>query len=60
VSKGAKRRQEERKPEKEKEIPFGYLPTADPPRKNVPLLLIAAVAFVLWMLVLLYLAFSSR
>jgi hypothetical protein len=56
VSKGAKRRQQE----KEKEIPFGYLPTADPPRKSVPLLLIAAVAFVLWMLVLLYLAFSSR
>ena len=58
MTNGAKRRKPEREPEPEPEVdlPFGYLPTADPPRKNFALLVIAAAALVAWMLALAYLA----
>ncbi|HUE70206.1 MAG TPA: hypothetical protein VMP01_04890 [Pirellulaceae bacterium] len=61
MTKGAKRRKPEPEPESEEdEVPFGYLPTADPPRKNVGLLAMAAVALVVWMLALIYLALWNR
>ena len=61
MTKAAKRRKPEREPEPEDdEVPFGYLPTADPPRKNVRLLALAAVALVVWLLALIYLSLSSR
>jgi hypothetical protein len=59
MTKPAKRRKQQPEPE-EDEVPFGFLPTADPPRKNVGLLAMAAVALVLWMLVLIYLSLGSR
>jgi hypothetical protein len=61
MSKGAKKRKPERDPESDAEVdlPFGYLETADPPRKNIVSLAIAAVALVVWMAALLYLAFGS-
>jgi hypothetical protein len=59
MTKPAKRRKQQPEPE-EDEVPFGFLPTAYPPRKNVGLLAMAAVALVLWMLVLIYLSLGSR
>lgn len=57
MTKAAKRR----KPEPEEdEVPFGYLRSADPPRKNVALLAMAAVALLVWMLALIYLSLWSR
>jgi hypothetical protein len=60
MSKGARRRKPEPQSEPNEETPAGYLPTANPPRKNGLLLAIAAAALVLWMLALAYLALGSR
>lgn len=57
MGKGARKNTSEPKKKRPDEIPPGYLPTADPPRKNRPLLAISALLLALWMLVLTYLAF---
>ena len=61
MSKRVKQRKPEPKPEPEAddELPFGYLETADPPRKNVVAVAVAAVALLLWLATLVYLAFWS-
>ncbi len=56
MAKGSRRQSREPEPKPADEIPFGYLPTADPPRRSVWLLAIAGVLLALWMLVLAYLA----
>ena len=61
MTKAAQRRKQQPEPEPEEdEVPFGFLPTADPPRKNAGLLAMAAVALLLWMLALIYLSLWSR
>jgi hypothetical protein len=57
MGKGARKNTSEPKKKRSDEIPPGYLPTADPPRKNRALLAISALLLALWMLVLTYLAF---
>ncbi len=59
----ARRRKPEREQEPEEEeddVPPGYLPTADPPKKNLGLVAMMAVTLVVWMLVLVYLALWAR
>jgi hypothetical protein len=57
MAKGARRQRGEPEKKPANVIPRGYLPTADPPRKNILLLAIAAACLLLWMLALVYLAF---
>ena len=62
MTKRAKQRKpkSEPQPQADDELPFGYLETADPPRKNLALVAVAAVALGLWMAGLVYLAFWSN
>ncbi|HZL87423.1 MAG TPA: hypothetical protein VFB96_03525 [Pirellulaceae bacterium] len=54
MGKGARRTSEKKK--RPDEVPPGFLPTADPPRRNWLLLAISAVLLAVWMVVLCYLA----
>jgi hypothetical protein len=59
MGKGARRSTSEPKKKRTDEVPPGYLPTADPPRKNRGLLAISAVLLLVWLLALTYLTYLT-